>query len=407
MILKKGFTLIAIAGFTYACSAPQAPVKQAVVAPSASVAVSQEPIVMQVGNKAITNTEFLQIYKKNLMAGDSSSAERSVKEYAELYSNFKLKVLAAEKQGRDTTTAFREELAMYRQQLAQSYLSEKNVTENLIKEVYDRLKEEVNASHILLSCLPYVSPDDTLKVYNKLIEIRDKALAGEDFGQLAKSYSQDPSAAQNAGNLGFFTALQMVYPFENTAYLTPKGKISMPVRTRFGYHLIKVNDRRTSRGKIKVAHIMTRVKANATTDDQLEAKKKIEEIFKLLEKGEKFEEVCKKYSEDPTSKQSKGELPMFGTGMMAQTFEEAAFSLTDIGEISRPVQTQYGWHILKLIEKKGLESYPDMQGFLRQKVEADARSNVSKSSLVQRLKKDNNFIENTETVKEASMSIDS
>lgn len=409
--------LVALLATTFvACKSTQPVVKQPVtvseptaVVPPAPLAPlpPADPIVMKIGNKEIVASEFAQVYKKNLLTADSANSEKSLKEYAELFTNFKLKVIAAEQLGKDTTEAFREELAGYRKQLAQPYLTEKNVSEALVKEAYDRLKEEVNASHILISCAPDAEPQDSLKAYNQTIELRERLLKGEDFVTLAKQYSTDPSAAFNGGALNYFSTFQMVYPFETAAYQTPKGKISMPVRTQFGYHLVKVNDRRDSRGKLKVAHIMTRFKPNATDEDRTAARQKIDEIYVKLQNGEKFETLCKMYSEDASSSNSNGELPAFGAGEMVTPFEEASFALEDIGNVSKPVQTQYGWHIIKLLERKELEPYATMQPYLRQKIQADSRSNLGKTALAKRLRKDTKFSENTELVKEILAKADS
>ncbi len=367
---------------------------------------ADDPMLLKVGNKIISSQEFLQIYKKNLMAGDTSSAERNIKDYLNLFVNFKLKVLAAEKLGLDTTTAFREELQTYRKQLSQSYLTEKNVSDNLVKEAYERLKEEISASNIVLKCLPDAPPQDTLRVYEEAMKLRERILGGEDFGKLAKMYSSDPSASTNEGNLDYFSALQMVYPFETMAYQTPKGKVSMPFRSKFGFHILKVNDRRDSKGKVKVAHIMVTIAQDANEKAKNDAKLKIDELFKKLQNGEKFEQVCKLFSEDETTKNSNGILEVFGAGVMLKEFEEAAFGLKEIGEISLPVRTKFGWHIIKLLEKKALEQFSDMQGILKQKIQADSRSNLGRVALIKRLKKDNKFSVNEEIVRQAISAID-
>lgn len=356
---------------------------------------------MTVGGKPVGASEFLQVYKKNLLANDSTNTEKSLRDYVDLYVNFKLKVIAAEEMGIDTTEAFREELATYRKQLAQPYLTEKNVSEALVKEAYERLKEEVNASHILIECAPEAEPQDTLAAYREIMQLRERAMAGEDFGQLAKQYSKDPSAQYNEGNLKYFTALQMVYPFENAAYQTAKGKISMPVRTQYGYHIIKVLDRRESLGKRKVAHILTYVKPRATPEEKAAARQKIDEIFERLKKGESFEQLCRQYSEDESTRKNNGELRVFGTGEFDEPFEEAAFSLQEIGEISSPVQTRYGWHIIKLLEKRSIEPFSEMSTFIREKIMKDSRSDLGKTALVKRLKKENGFAENTQVLQEA------
>jgi peptidyl-prolyl cis-trans isomerase SurA len=406
-MFRKGLWLWSSVLLLSACKTTQTPTPTttpAVQPPVAAIApppAQQEPVVMTVGGKPVVASEFLQVYRKNLLANDSTNAEKSLRDYVELYVNFKLKVIAAEQLGLDTTEAFREELATYRKQLAQPYLTEKNVSEALVKEAYERMKEEVNASHILIACAPEAEPQDTLAAYREAMQLRERAMAGEDFGQLAKQYSKDPSAAYNEGNLKYFTALQMVYPFENAAFQTAKGKISMPVRTQYGYHIIKVLDRRESLGKRRVAHILTYVKPRATPEETVASKQKIDEIFARLKKGESFEKLCREFSEDESTRSNNGELRVFGTGEFDEAFEESAYALQEIGEISSPFQTRYGWHIIKLLEKRSIEPFGEMANFIREKIMKDSRSDLGKAALVKRLKKENSFGENPVVVQEA------
>lgn len=364
------------------------------------------PVILSVGKTPVLSSEFAYVYKKNTMSADSSS-EQNLRDYLNLYTNFKLKVLEAENLGLDTLDAFKQELDGYKKQLAQPYLTEKNVTDNLVKEAYARLQEEISAAHILLMLSPDADPADTLQVYNQLMALRKRALAGEDFNELAKVHSQEPNANSSGGNLGYFTALQMVYPFEDAAYKTPKGGISMPVRTRFGYHLLKVNNRRLSQGKVKVAHIMVRTNPDAPQEDAEAAKNKINEIYGRLRKGGNWNELCKEFSDDNGSKNKGGELPLFGTGSMIPSFEEAAFALQKTGDLSKPVLTPYGWHIIQLIEKKGLESFEELEPTLRQKVSKDSRSDLNRTALIGRLKRENNFVENAPVMAQAFSRADS
>ena len=354
---------------------------------------NQEPVLFTVAGKPVTTTEFNYVYNKNNSQPDNASAKGSVQEYLELYTNFKLKVTEAEKRGLDTTAAFRKELEGYKEQLAQPYLTEKNVTDQLIKEAYERMKKEVNASHILLNVAPDAEPKDTLAAYNKVVELRRRVEAGEDFNTLARAESEDPSAKENSGNLGFFTALQMLYPFEKAAYNTPAGQLSTPIRTRFGYHLIKVNEVRPAQGEIKAAHIMVRATPGIPKADSVVAKKKIDAIYSRLSRKENWDKLTAQFSEDASSNTKGGELPWFGTGRMLPSFEEAAFKLTNVGDISTPVQTPYGWHIIKLIERRGLPAYEEMEPYLRSKVAKDSRSELNKSAFLKRIKQENNFQE--------------
>lgn len=350
--------------------------------------------IMTIGASKVPFREFKYVYNKNNANSSDANTEKSVREYVDLYVNFKLKVMDAEKEGLDTTNSFKKELEGYKKQLAKPYLTDKTVTEKLVKEAYDRMKEEVNASHILIKVDAKADPKDTLLAYNKAMEIRKKILAGESFEKLAKEKSDDPSAKYNDGNLGFFTSMQMVYPFEDVAYRTAKGALSMPVRTQFGYHLIKVLDRRPSQGQITVAHIMIRANPGMPVEDSIAARKKIFDIYDKLKSGQDFSMLALEFSDHSDSKAKGGLLPPFGTGTMVPAFESASFALKDTGSYSTPFQTPFGWHIVKLKSRKLLEPFDEMKSSLESKVSKDSRSELNRSILLSRLKKENGLNEN-------------
>jgi peptidyl-prolyl cis-trans isomerase SurA len=368
--------------------------------------VAPDPVIMSVNKKPVTASEFSYVYGKNNSTSDNAYSEASIREYLKLYTNFKLKVTEAQSLGLDTSQAFQNELNGYKKQLAKPYLTEKNVTDALVKEAYERMKKEVNASHILIKLAIDAEPEDSLKAYKKIVEIREKALKGEDFGKLAKQFSDDPSAESNNGNLGYFTALQMVYPFETAAFTTPVGQISQPVRTRFGYHIVKVNNVRQAQGEIKVGHIMMRYVAGMDKEDSIAAKSKIDEIYTKLKKGGDWNVLCKEFSEDVASAPKGGELPWFSTNKMIASFEEAAFALKNPNDISEPVFTPYGWHIIKLMEKKPVGTFQELESSIKSKVSKDSRADLNKIALVNRLKKENNFKENPKSMKKAYTKVD-
>lgn len=359
---------------------------------------ANDPIILTINNTPVSVSEFKYVYNKNNANTPEAYTEKSIKEYLELYVKFRLKVKEAQELGMDTTKAFNSELNGYKKQLAQPYLTEKSVTENLIKEAYNRLQEEVKASHILIRVASDADPKDTLSAYGRTLEIRKRLQAGEDFGTLAKQFSEDPSAKTNEGNLGYFTALQMVYPFEDAAFKTPVGQISAPLRTKFGYHLLKVTDKRKAQGEVKVAHIMIRYAAGTSAEDSVSASQKINEIAKKLKEGQTWEALCSEFSEDNNSKAKGGELPVFSTGNMIPSFEDAAFKLNTIGDISTPAQTPYGFHLIKLLEKKPIAKYEEMASTLKSKVSKDSRSDLSKVFLINRLKVENKFTENQKSL---------
>jgi len=355
---------------------------------------TKQPVLESLGTHEVPASEFAYVYRKNNSTAPEFGTRPSVAEYLDLYTNFKLKVLEAEQRGLDTTQAFKQELAGYKQQLAQPYLTEKSVTDQLVREAYDRMSKEISASHILIRVAPDADPKDTLAAYQKTMALRQRIVGGEDFTKLAREVSEDPSARENGGKLGYFTAMQMVYPFESAAYRTPVGQVSQPVRTRFGYHLIKVNDARTAQGEIKVAHLMIRATPGQPKADSLTAKKKIDELYSRLQRKEDWEKLVTQFSEDAGSAANGGELPAFSTGRMIPSFEEAAFKLQKPGDLSPPVQTPYGWHIIKLIEKQPLPTFEAMEPTLKSKVAKDSRSELNRTAFLKRIRTENQFTEN-------------
>jgi peptidyl-prolyl cis-trans isomerase SurA len=349
---------------------------------------------MTIHDRQVTLGEFERIYKKN----NSSTAleQQTVEEYLDLFINFKLKVIEAEELGLDTS--FIKEFNGYKKQLAKPYLSDSEEVDALVQEAFERAQKEINASHILIRVNAEAPPEDTLRVFNKAIEIRDRILAGEDFGTVARATSDDPSAKTNAGNLGWFTVFRMVYPFENGAYSTEKGKVSMPVRTRFGYHLMKVNDVRPARGEVRVSHIMIMTPEGMNDEQREDAKKRIHRLSDSLKAGIDFAEIARKYSEDRGSAARAGELPWFGTGRMVAPFENASFALAKVGHISEPIRTSFGWHIIKLLEQKKYDDFETAQADLRANVTKSDRNAYSKKALVERIKRNHNFTENRENL---------
>jgi peptidyl-prolyl cis-trans isomerase SurA len=348
-----------------------------------------DEILLEVGPEKVSVDEFLHIYNKNnQQKGDTYNLD-SLKNYMDLFVNFKLKVVEAKNKGLDTLKSFEQELAGYRSQLAEPYLTDESVEQELIREAYERKKHDVNAAHILIEVEQDASPQDTMKAYEKAEMIRKKALSGEDFGELAREYSDDKSVRYNKGDLGWFTVFGMVYPFETAVYDTPVGEISPIVRTRFGYHIIKVKDKRPAKGRIRTAHIMV-LKPKGATEEQLKkAREKVEEIQAKLEAGEDFNELAKQYSEDRRSARTGGMLPWFGVGgKMIQEFESAAYTLDTVGQISGLVETSYGYHFIKLVDTDPVGSFEEEKAGIANRISNSARASRSKDVLVDRLKKE-------------------
>jgi len=366
---------------------------------AATETLKTDAVLMTIGSSKVTVSEFENVYHKNNTKEGTSDA-KSLNDYVELFVNFKLKVKEAEELGLDTAKSFKEELAGYRKQLAQPYLTDKDVNEKLLKETYDRMQDDIHASHILVKVSDNALPKDTLEAYNKILKIRARILKGEDFNKVAseKGISDDPSAKDNGGDLGFFTALQMVYPFESAAYSTKVGDVSMPIRTRYGYHIIKVTERRKAQGEVMVAHIMVKTTPNMPKEDSLNAYTKITEIYSKLKAGSKFEDLAQEFSDDKSSAKKGGELPWFGTGKMPIEFEKAAFSMVNKGDFSQPMRSKYGWHVIKLIDRRGLATFEDMKNELKAKVTKDSRSQAGRASLIAKVKAEYKFKENAKLV---------
>lgn len=343
-------------------------------------------ILLRINGNPVTIEEFNSLYLKNSTAAGTTISKSTLDEYLNLFINFKLKVQAARDAGIDTLKSFQNEYQGYIDQLAQSYLIDQESMNKLISEAYQRMTMEISASHILISTPESILPADTLMYFQKAMEARHRVLSGEAFGKVALSMSNDPSVNRNNGYLGWFSAFQMVYPFESAAYQTPVDSVSLPVRTRFGYHIIKVHGKRPTKGQLKVAHIMIRVQPNASPQDMEEARKKIVALHTRLMNGEDFASLAKAESQDNGTAPNGGELPWIRSGQIIPEFEQAAFSLERIGEISQPFQTAFGWHIVKLIDRKLPGTFDEMQAEIKTLIGRDNRSQYALEAYLKKLK---------------------
>lgn len=349
-------------------------------------------------------SEFARVYKKNLDIIDKKD-QKEIKEYFDLFVEYKLKLKEAINLNLHEKDAYKRELAGYRKQLSRNYLTDNTITEKLVKEAYDRLQKEVKASHILIKVSADAAPADTLAAYQKIMNLRQSIVDGADFGEVAMQNSDDPSAkgnqkvAGNKGNLGYFSAFRMVYPFESAAFNTKKGEISMPIRTQFGYHIIKVVDVRKNAGEVTVAHILLLDKENGENKENPE--QKIKEIYSQIQAGSDFGAMAKRYSEDRSSGVNNGKLPKFGRGRLrSKVFEEVAFGLKEVNQISEPFKSEFGWHIVKLIETHEQKSFEDEKYALEQRIKKDKRANVINSSVVKKIRKKYTITENPSAKKD-------
>jgi len=350
---------------------------------SLSFSQSKKDILLTVNEKPVYTSEFKRVYNKNLdLVKDES--QKDIDSYLDLFVDYKLKVEEAYAQKLDEDKNYTTEYTKYRDQLSRNYIFEDKITNELTLEAYQRGLEEINANHILVLTGYEDTPQDTLKAYNKIKSIYEKAKSGQDFETLAKTYSEEPNAKETAGKLGYFTVFSMVYPFETMAYNTKAGEVSEIVRTQFGYHIIKINDRRQRSEQITVSHIMITDTGN---DRTFNPEERINQLSVMLKQGESFESLAKQYSDDKNSAINGGRLQKFRRGdLRASEFEDAAYTLKNVGDISEPVKTKFGWHLIRLEEKHMASSYEDEKEFLEQKVKGGLRSKIVTSALNNKIK---------------------
>lgn len=346
---------------------------------------SQE-VLFSVNKTSVTAKEFKRVYNKNIdLVKDEK--QKDIDEYLNLYVNYKLKLEEAYSLGLDDKKEYKRELQSYRKQLSKKYLTDTEVSEKLLTEAYYRTLNEVNVNHILVKVSEEAEPSDTLKAYNKVLEYRNQALK-EGFEVVMKKVddgSRSPGKTTFGEKLGYFNAFRMVYPFENASYATEIGEVSMPFRTKFGYHIVKVLDKRKSQGEVTVAHVMI---ANNNKTLTGTPKERIDEIYKQLQEGAVFENLARQFSDDKNSAKNGGKLTRFGAGKLnAKSFEDAAFALDSEGELSQPIQTEYGWHIIKLIKKHDVPSFDELKGELERKIAKDSRSKFLNDKFYESLKK--------------------
>lgn len=414
----------------------------------------KDPVLMNIGSSVVRLSEFTYVYKKNNK--DTTNNPQAVENYLELFTTFKMKVKEAEDMKMDTSAAFRNELAGYRRQVANQYLTDRKVNDSLLMEAYNRMKEDVRASHILILCDQSALPKDTDIAYTR-VNILQNLLNGKPATKLINDYeaklkvkfnitpkspaqdvakvsglvnplrdldkrykgkpapfdevaflaSEDQSAKQNRGDLGYFTAFSMVYEFETLCYNTPVGKIGGPCRTKYGYHIVNVTDRRPAFGKIVVAHIMIKSPTGAPVQDSINAKAKADEIYAKAMAGEDFGTLARQFSDDKQSAALGGELPKFGLYEMPQAFERASFSLQKDGDVSAPIKTAWGWHIIKRVRKEPFPTFEQAKPEIKQRVSRDARASQGRSSLIARVKLENGFVEYPATLKPFYAVVDS
>ena len=377
-------------------------------------------VLMTIGKQDITAKEFCDVYYKNNLKSDVIE-KKTVDEYLELFTTFRMKVMEAERLQLDTSAKFQKELAGYRKQLAKPFMSSDDITEELVEEAYQRKLKDIRASHILIRCDKNAIPSDTLKAYNKAMDIRKKALAKDaDFAALADQYSEDPSAKGmkatedtparpgNHGDLGYFSVFDMVYPFETGAYNTKEGEISMPVRSDFGYHIIKVQSVTDAMGTIQAAHIFLQLPFDASEEDVAAMRQKADNIYKeLMDKnGKNWNDKVSQYTDDKGTIVRNGALSPFTVSRIVPEFIEVCKSL-EVGQIAKPVRTNYGFHIIKLLNKSGVDTFEKEKQGLTERIEKDMRSKKSEEMVLKQVKSEYKFKQNDKHLEAFLATVDS
>lgn len=355
-----------------------------------SLANNDDPILMEVGNDAVSLSEFEYLYHKN---SQQQLEQETLDEYVERFITYKLKVEDAKAAGIDTTSTFRKEFTTYQNELAAPYLQDSTVIEKLAIETYERMKTEVDVAHIMLPLVPEYEMQQTVA---KLDSLKQCVLNGEDFGDLAVKYSVDRGAQRNHGHLGFLTVGRTPYSFENAAYSTPVGEMTI-VKSTVGVHLIKVLGTRPAQGEVLVEHILKLYPRNANDSIKATILSVMDSIYDVVKSGANFEEVAKKESEDPGSAQQGGQLRWFGTGVMVPEFERVAFELSK-DSISKPFATQYGIHIVKKLDSRGVGSFADSYEAILRMMKRDERANKPREEKLKQLKNEYGLKENPEFI---------
>lgn len=336
--------------------------------------------ILTIGDNEISKQEFEYFYSKN---SDLPGEKMSPEEYMDLFINFKLKVQQAKDLGYADNEAYKNEIAGYRKQLAAPCFTDDSLKNVLVEEEYGRLKEDIRLSHIMFR----VDKGDTLSAYEKGLAVLERLDKGEDFAALAEEFSDDRATAQRGGELGFISGMTIVYPLETAAYECPVGQHTGLVRTRYGYHIAKVTDRRPSKGEISVAHIFIQKPASKDSAETDAARKKVYDIYNQLMAGSDFAALAAICSQDESNAKKGGQMPWLTVGHTNPYFDDVAFSL-EKGEISQPLEAPYGWHIIKMIDKRDLPTIDELRKTIETQISRDERSIMIRNSFINKLKRE-------------------
>lgn len=352
--------------------------------------------VFTYGKNAVSKAEFDRAYSQKNASTKDFYTYKGLRNYVDLYALFKMKVADAKELGIDTMAIHRNDLNQYKVQLAKSYLADASVNDILLKEAYDRSKNDVEIAHIQIS----VRGNDTLQSYDRIMFIYKEIENGSlTFEAAAAKYSEDHASKNNGGNIGYISALDVFYPIENVAYTTAPGKYAPPVRTHVGYHIVKVLSKRPSKGQVQVAQIL--VLANPKDAASVEvAKAKADNYYQQLKGGADFTNMVKNHSEDKFSINNNGNLPAFATGKMDINIENAAFDLKKVGDFSAPIQTEFGFHILKLVKKIPVPSFDEAKDDLTTRLKNDKRVEIAEKAMKEKQLLSMGYKENEQALNE-------
>ncbi len=350
-------------------------------------------VLMNVGGNNVSVDEFRYIYEKN-NGNNADYSKESLDEYIELYTKFKLKVEKAKSMRLDTIVALKKELQGYRTQLANSFLTDKEVFNKLVEEIHERQKQDVRLSHILIRLNTKGANKKKEEAKKKLLNVKQQLREGKSFTDLAKQYSDDKNTKNKGGDLGFITAYLPTgfYELENAMYNLNPGEVSKPIETKLGFHLVKVTEKRPARGQIQVSHIFR--KTDKTNHKSVtESKKIMDSLYVALQAGSDFIELVKTYSEDKKTKDKGGLLPPFGIAVYDSKFEDAAFGLSKDGDLSRPIRTEAGYHIIKRINKPVFTQVDELKLILKDKIKRFDRYIVAQEKMISKVKETSQFRE--------------
>lgn len=327
--------------------------------------------ILEIGDTKISKDEFVKMYERNSVKGKTNFSEAAVRDYLGYYTVYKMKLKEAEALKLDTLPAVKRELENYKNQLVQSYLKDKTINERLTKQAYERLKEEVEVAHILI---PFAMNGDFYRFKEEIDSIYMNINSNKmTFEEAAKKQSKDAATAPNGGYIGYITTLQADYLFENAIYDTPVKSISKPFKSSLGWHIVKVINRRPNKGMVQVQQIMIQSQASNTPEKLKAAEEKLALVKAEIKKGTSFDHLVATYSDDAHSKGKNGLLAPFRAGDINKNIEDAAFGLKNIGDVTGPIKTEYGYHFLKLVKKVPIGTYEEEEGDLLRKIEMDQR----------------------------------